>query len=108
MEKKDIITYVGFALAVFASATGVFGWVPAEIAWGIAGLFGFGTLAAARTFIESKGWKTYVIDIPTAILGVATALGWVTLEIYAQVMVVIGMLNVGTLAHADKKALETG
>ena len=108
MEKKNIVTYVGFAMAVFASATGVFGWVPAEVAWGIAGLFGFGTLAAVRTFISAKGWKTYVIDIPTAILGVATALGYVTLDIYAQIMVVIGMLNVGTLAHADTKALNSG
>lgn len=108
MEKKDIITYVGFALAIFAVATGVFGWIPAAVAWGIAGLFGFGTLAAVRTFIESKGWKTYIIDIPTAILGLATAVGWVTLDLYTQIMVVIGMLNVGTLAHADNKALNPG
>jgi len=108
MEKKDMVTYAGFALAVASAATSVFGWFPAEIGWGIAGLFGFGTLAAARTFIESKGWKTYVIDIPTALLGVATAMQWIPLELYAQIMVVIGMLNAGTLAHADNKALNSG
>jgi hypothetical protein len=105
MEKKNIITYVGFAIAIFAVATGVFGWVPAEVAWGIAGLFGFGTLAAVRTFIDSKGWKTYLIDIPTALAGLATALGWLSLELYQQIMVVIGMLNVGTIRQADTKAL---
>lgn len=103
MEKKEIVTYVGFALAIASAATSVFGWFPVEVGWGIAGLFGFGTLAALRTFIESKGWKTYVIDIPTALLGVATALGWIGLELYTQIMTVIGLLNVGTLAHADNK-----
>lgn len=105
MEKKDIITLVGFVIAIFAVATGVFGWVPAEVAWGIAGLFGFGTLAAVRAFIDSKGWKTYIIDIPTALLGVATALGYLSLELYQQIMVIIGMLNVGTIRQADTKAL---
>lgn len=104
MEKKDIVMYVGFAIALFAVATGVFGWVPAAVAWGIAGLFGFGTLAAVRAFIASKGWKTYIIDIPTALLGVATAFGWIDLALYTQIMLVIGLLNVGTLRQADTKA----
>lgn len=106
MEKKDIVTYVGFVMAIASAATGVFGWFPAEVAWGIAGLFGFGTLAAARTFIAAKGWKTYVIDIPTALLGIVTAMGFITLDLYAQIMVVIGMLNAGTLAHANSRPLE--
>lgn len=105
MENKNIVTLIGFAIALFAVATGVFGWVPAEIAWGIAGLFGFGTLAAVRAFIDSKGWKTYLIDIPTALLGLATALGWIDLVLYQQIMIVIGMLNVGTIRAADTKAL---
>ena len=105
MEKKDIITIVGFAIGIFSVATGVFGWVPAEVAWGIGGLFGFGTLAAVRAFIDSKGLKTYFIDIPTALLGVATALGYLTVDVYQQIMVIIGMLNVGTIRQADTKAL---
>ncbi len=108
MEKKDIVKYVGFALGLFAAATGVFGWVAAEVAWGIAGLFGFGTLALVRTFIDSKGLKTYLIDIPTALLGVATAVGWIDLALYAQIMAVIAVLNTATLAHADQKALNPG
>ena len=105
MEKKDILIFAGFAAGIFAVATSVFGWVPAEVAWGIAGLFGFGTLAAVRAFIDSKGWKTYIIDIPTALLGVATALGYLSLELYQQIMVIIGLLNVGTIRQADTKAL---
>lgn len=108
MEKKDIVTYIGFAIAIFAVATGVFGWVAAEVAWGIAGLFGFGTLATVRAFITSKGWKTYLIDIPTALLGVATAVGWITLELYIQIMAIIAILNVGTIRAADAKALNSG
>ena len=105
MEKKNIITLIGFAIGLFSVATGVFGWVPAEVAWGIAGLFGFGTLAAVRAFISSRGWKTYLIDIPTALLGLATALGYLSLEVYQQIMVIIGMLNIGTIRQADTKAL---
>jgi hypothetical protein len=53
------LAYVGFALGLVAALTGIFGWFPAEIAWSIAGLFGFGGIAALRAFIESSGWTTY-------------------------------------------------
>jgi hypothetical protein len=57
--ESPALAYVGFVLGLVASLTGIFGWFPAEIAWSIAGLFGFGGIAALRAFIESSGWTTY-------------------------------------------------
>lgn len=56
---SPITAIIGFVLGLGAALSGIFGWFPAEIAWSIAGLFGFGGIAALRAYIESSGWTTY-------------------------------------------------
>ena len=102
--KTPWVTYVGMAIAIFAIVTNVFGWVPAEIAWGVAGIFGFGSIASLRGYIESKGWKTYVITGIPAILGVLTVFKVIDLETYQQLMVAFGPLTAMTLQQAVTKA----
>jgi len=102
--KDPIYTYLGMAIAILAMITGVFEWFDPNIAWGIAGLFGFGSVASLRAYISSKGWKTYAAVIPPMILGVLTTLNVITIEVYQQLMLVFGAISGATIQHANKKA----
>jgi len=55
---KPIFSYIGMALA--AGAIVLTAVLPdyAAILWTVAGLFGYGSVAALRNLIDSKGWKT--------------------------------------------------
>jgi hypothetical protein len=89
--------------------TGIFGWFPAEIAWSIAGLLGFGSIAALRAFIDSKGAKTYVLvglGILNSLLyafGVYSPDPAVGLVLYQKVSALIASLTIGAVAVATKK-----
>ena len=60
---KPIYSYIGMVLAVVAIVAGVLFSDYGSMAWTLAGLFGFGSVAALRAQIDSKGWKTYAMFV---------------------------------------------
>lgn len=89
MFNSPILPYVGMVLALLAIvATQIF---PdyAGIIWTIAGFFGVGSLAALRTFIDSKGLKTYVLFGSVAICCVLSWLSVITVEL---ALTIIGLI----------------
>lgn len=55
---KPIFSYIGMALAVTAVVFTVILPDYAAFLWTIAGLLGYGSVAALRSMVDSKGWKT--------------------------------------------------
>jgi len=103
--KAPWVTYAGMFIAVAAVLAGVFGWFDPAIAWAVAGLFGFGSIASLRAYIEEGGYKTYVV----AVLGGGAALLYgfsvITLEVYQALMGVLASLTGITLQQATTKKL---
>ncbi len=102
--KNQYLVYVGFAIALIAALGGVIYPEYAEVAWGIAGLFGFGSLAALRQFIDSKGWKTYVLGGITALAGILAAFGVITPNVYKAWLGIAATLGGITVQQALSKA----
>lgn len=73
--KKPIFTYIGMFLAVLAMIAGAFWPEYSGILWTVAGALGVGSVAALRTLIDSKGWKTYAIAVIYGGLAALQALG---------------------------------
>lgn len=60
--KKPIVTYIGMFIALIAIVDGavdIIGWLSPDVAWGIASIAGFGSIASLRAYLEVQGWKTY-------------------------------------------------
>ena len=102
--KNQFLVYVGFSLALIAALGGVVYPEYAEVAWGIAGLFGFGSLAALRQFIDSKGWKTYVVGGITALAGILSAFGVISADVYKAWLAIASTLGGITVQQALSKA----
>ncbi|NOY60292.1 MAG: hypothetical protein GXO75_15390 [Calditrichaeota bacterium] len=97
-------TYIMFVLAVAV----VFGWVTGylseEITVTLIGLLGFAGLAGLRQFIDSSGYKTYIL----AFLGVVGVLlqvffDWFTPDMLGKWLMIWGLLGGATLTHAVAK-----
>lgn len=102
--KNPLVTYVGMIIAIFAMLSGVFNWVVSpEIAWSIAGIFGFGSVASLRAYIKSEGWMTYTVTGIPMILGVLTAFNVINLELYQTLLAVFAPLTGITLQNAQTK-----
>jgi len=84
--KQAWVTYVGMAIALLAIITGVFGWFEPSLAWGVAGIFGFGSMASLAAYIKEAGWATYVTTGVPIVLGLLTMLGVITPEAYQLLM----------------------
>jgi hypothetical protein len=104
MFDKPIFTYIGMGLAVVAMVFGVVKPDWANIAWTIASVLGFGSVAALRTFIDSKGWKTYAVFVVTVVLAGAQAFNWITPEQYQALMVVFAPIIAMTTQQALAKS----
>ena len=107
-EGKPWAAYVGFAVGIVAMMAGVFGWFDPAIAWGLAGIFGFGGVAALRQYLESKGWKTYALVAINVVLSVLLALNVITPDVYAQLIAVFGGLTAVTVVQGVSKAKNGG
>jgi len=102
--KQQYLTYIGFALALIAALGGVLYPQYAELAWGLAGLFGFGSLATLRQFIDSTGWKTYVVGGITALAGILSAFGIIDTTVYQAWLAIAATLGGITVQQALSKA----
>ncbi len=96
--------YVGFGIALLAAVTGVFGWFPAEIVWGVAGIFGFGGYGALRSFVKSQGWKTYAVAGFPIIFGVLLLFNIIDIVIYQTLLGLAGTITGVTMTNGIDKA----
>jgi uncharacterized membrane protein (UPF0136 family) len=84
--KQAWVTYLGMAIALLAIISGVFGWFEPSLVWGVAGMFGFGSIASLAAYIKEAGWMTYVSAGIPIILGLLTILKVITAENYQLLM----------------------
>jgi len=104
MFDKPFFTYLGMAIACAAMVLGVLkpDWAP--IAWTIAGALGFSSVAALRSMIDSKGWKTYILAGVVIALSIATWVGAISSEIYNELLIVLLPLGGITVQQALAKS----
>ena len=102
--KNQYYTYIGFAIALIAALGGVLYPQYAQVAWAVAGIFGFGSLAALRKFIESKGWKTYVVGGITVLAGILAAFDVIDMIVYQAWLAIAAALSGITVQQALSKA----
>jgi len=93
MFNKPIFTYIGFFLCVVAIALGVLKPDISTVAWTFAAVFGFGSAAAGRKFIDSKGWLTYTIGVVVGLLVIAQIAGFITPEQFQGLMIAFAPLT---------------
>ena len=106
---KPIFSYIGMALAVVAIiSTVVFPDYSAFI-WTIAGLLGFGSVAALRAQIDSKGWKTTATFVVIVGLSLAQWFGLITPEWYKLLLAaftpIIGVTMQQALAKSPSSSV---
>ena len=103
MKNKQYTTYLGLVIAFLAVIAEALGWLDPVLAWGIAGLFGFGSMMALRTFIESKGWKTYIAAGVPTLLGILLLLGLIDVTTYKALITAFAPLTGITVTQALSK-----
>lgn len=101
---SKVLTYVLAFLALGAVIANALGYITTEIMIFVLSLGGFGGIAAFRDWINSQGYKTYLIIGVGALGVVAMALGWITLDQFIIVLVAVFGGSAASLAHALKKA----
>jgi hypothetical protein len=109
--KKPIFTYIGMILATLAVIAGVVRPDWSGVLWTVAGFLGFGSISLLRTFIDSKGWKTHAVFVVTALAAFAQMLGWITPEVYQEILLaftpVIGVTIQQALAKSNTSSVPT-
>ena len=107
MFDKPIFTYIGMALAAVAMILGVVKPEWAVFAWTIAGVLGFGSIAALRSMIDSSGWKTYAIFVVIGIGALLQIFGVIAPETYQAIMIVFAPITGLTVQQALAKSSAT-
>ena len=104
MLTKPIFTYLGVFLALVAILSGVFNWMDPELVWGFAGIFGFGSIAALRSFIKSKGWMTYVVAGIPMVAGLLLLMELIDIATYQAILTAFAPLTAATLQWGLQKS----
>ena len=104
--KQPWVTYLGMVIALVAILAGALGWFDPAVAWGVAGIFGFGSVASLRAYIESKGWKTYVMSGVPIIFGVLVIAGVIDAETYQLLIAAFAPITGITLQQAQVKKVK--
>ncbi len=104
--KKPEVVYGMFILSVAVALVHFLGYLPEGVANTLIGLFGFGGLAGLRSWVGSKGWKTY-FSAAMAIVGIA--IRYLFPEVFtpaelAQWLAFWGVVGTASLAHGVQKA----
>ncbi len=103
-KKSEILSYVFFILGVVALGVYFAGIIPESTMLIVLGLLGFSGVATLRGFIDSSGYKTYII-IVFAVLGIVLEqFGVLTPDWLAKWLAFWGVLSGASMTHAVKKA----
>lgn len=108
MPDKPIVKYIGFLLAFLTSlftivAPETWGWFNPDIGWSLAGIFGSVGLVQLRAFIDSKGWKTWVMVGGQIVLSALMGFGVIAAELYAQLYALVASIAGVTIMQAKEK-----
>ena len=101
---KPIYSYIGMALAVVAIVASVVMPDYASLMWTVAGVLGYGSIAALRAQIDSKGWKTTATFVVVVVLSGLQLFSVITPEMYQLLLAafapIIGMTFQQALAKS--------
>lgn len=101
---NPIYSYIGMGLAAIAMVLGVILPEYSSIVWSIAGFLGFGSVAALRAAVDSKGWKTFAsFGVIVIVLGLQL-LGVITPEVAQQLMLIFAPITAITFQQALAKS----
>ena len=108
MPDKPLVKYIGFLLAFLTSlftivAPEAWTWFSPDVGWALAGLFGSVGLLQLRLFIDSKGYKTWIMLGGQVILSALLGFGTITAEIYAQLYALVTSIAGVTVLQAKTK-----
>ena len=76
----------------------------AAILWTVAGLLGYGSIAALRKMIDSKGWKTTATFVVIVALTLAQWFGFITPDLYKLLLAAFGPVIGITVQQALAKS----
>ena len=100
---SKVLTIIAVILIVAAFIAFTLGYIGENVLLTILGFAGFGGMAAFRDWIDSQGYKTYVI----AGIGILGTVGMITNFVTPDVFIAILTVFIGTgavtLSHAAKK-----
>jgi len=110
--KHPAVTYIGMFIAVIAIVDGavdIISWLSPDVAWGIASIAGFGSIASLRAYLEVKGWKTYVASGIPIVINIFMLLGVVDAATAEALSLAFAPLIAATLQQtASKMAVSEG
>lgn len=101
---KPIFSYIGMLLAVIAIASTVVFPDYSAFIWTLAGILGFGSVAALRKFIDSKGWKTTATFVVVVVLTLLQWFGVISPEWYKLLLAAFGPVIAITFQQALAKS----
>lgn len=104
MKLKEVLPYLLFIGAVVVVMLYVAGFIDESTMLLGIGLLGFPGLAALRTWIESSGYKTYIVAALGVIGVVAYSFGFISPAQLATWLTIWGLIGGATTAHAAIKA----
>jgi hypothetical protein len=87
-----------------ASVAFLLNFISLEIFITILGVGGFSGIAGFRKYIESSGYKTYIVAIGGALVSAGIGFGIIPPENGAVLLGALGIVSVPTLTHAVKKS----
>ena len=104
MFNNPIFSYIGLGVACAAVVLGVIMPEWAVVAWTVAGVLGYGSVASIRTFIDSKGWKTYAIFFVILVSAGLEIFAVITPELFQALIVAFAPITGITLQQSLAKS----
>ena len=99
---SKILVIIATLICVVTIIAFVLGYTGESVMLTILGFAGFGGVAAFRDWIDSQGWKTYLI----AGIGILGTIGlitnFITAEVFIALLTLFGAGSAATLVHAAK------
>ena len=113
MPDKPLVKYLGFLVAFLTAlftiiAPETWTWFSPDIGWLIAGIFGSVGLAQFRLFLQTEGYKTWVLIVGQLVLSVLLATKNITAEIYCELYALLMTLAGATMVQATVKKVNGG
>jgi len=101
---SKVLTIIAMVVCVGVIIANILGVVNEGVMLTVLGFLGFPGIAAFRDWINSQGYKTYIV-VGLGLVGtIAMAVGWIDLNTFIAILTLLGVGAVGTLTAALKKA----
>ena len=100
---SKVLTILAGIICLVAVIAFAMGFITESIMFTVLGFVGFGGIAAFRDWIDSQGYKTYVIVGLGLIGSIAMAMDFITLDVFIAILSLFGVGAAATLTSAVKK-----